>query len=54
MRTHLEVDPVVGLRGLEGVQPFVTEYAWAIDLEICVFPQEGLLKKRCARANYRL
>ncbi|MGA7761621.1 MAG: amidohydrolase family protein [Candidatus Binataceae bacterium] len=43
MRTHLEVDPGVGLRGLEGVLPLISEYAWAIDLEICVFPQEGLL-----------
>jgi cytosine deaminase len=43
MRTHLEVDPGVGLRGLEGVLPLVKQYAWAIDLEICVFPQEGLL-----------
>jgi len=42
MRTHLEVDPGVGLRGLEGVLPLIKEYAWAIDLEICVFPQEGL------------
>ncbi len=43
MRTHLEVDPGVGLRGLEGVLPLIKEYSWAIDLEICVFPQEGLL-----------
>jgi cytosine deaminase len=43
MRTHLEVDPGVGLRGLEGVLPLVKKYSWAIDLEICVFPQEGLL-----------
>jgi cytosine/creatinine deaminase len=43
MRTHLEVDPGVGLRGLEGVLPLVKAYAWAIDLQICVFPQEGLL-----------
>ncbi len=43
MRTHLEVDPVVGLRSLEGVLPLIEEYKWAIDLEICVFPQEGLL-----------
>src|SRR5215475_3497746 len=43
MRTHLEVDPGVGLRSLEGVLPLVKEYAWAIDLQICVFPQEGLL-----------
>ncbi len=43
MRTHLEVDPGVGLRGLDGVLPLIKEYAWAIDLQICVFPQEGLL-----------
>ena len=43
MRTHLEVDPSVGLRSLDGVLPLVEEYRWAIDLEICVFPQEGLL-----------
>ena len=43
MRTHLEVDPVVGLRSLEGVLPLIKDYAWALDLEICVFPQEGLL-----------
>jgi cytosine/creatinine deaminase len=43
MRTHLEVDPGIGLRGLEGVLPLVKQYAWAIDLQTCVFPQEGLL-----------
>jgi cytosine deaminase len=42
MRTHVEVDPGVGLRGLEGVLPLIRDYAWAIDLELCVFPQEGL------------
>lgn len=43
MRTHLEVDPGIGLRGFEGVRPLIDEYKWAIDLEICIFPQEGLL-----------
>src|SRR5262249_24083279 len=43
IRTHLEVDPGIGLRGLEGILPLVREYAWAVDVEICVFPQEGLL-----------
>jgi cytosine deaminase len=43
IRSHVEVDPVVGLRGIEGVRPLVDEYAWAVDLELCVFPQEGLL-----------
>ena len=43
MRTHLEVDPGIGLRSLEGILPLVDEYRWAIDIEICIFPQEGLL-----------
>ncbi len=43
IRTHVEVDPGVGLRGLEGILPLRREYAWAVDLEIGVFPQEGLL-----------
>jgi len=42
MRTHCEVDPGVGMRGFEGVKALVDEYKWAIDLEICVMPQEGL------------
>lgn len=42
-RAHLEVDPVIGLQSIEAVLPLVKEYEWAIDLEICVFPQEGLL-----------
>jgi cytosine deaminase len=43
MRTHVEVDPGVGMRGFEGVAALARDYAWAIDVELCVFPQEGLL-----------
>ena len=43
MRTHVEVDPRVGLRGFNAIRRLKRDYAWAIDLEICVFPQEGLL-----------
>ena len=43
MRTHLEVDPVIGLRSLDGILPLIEEFKWAMDIEICVFPQEGLL-----------
>ena len=42
MRTHVEVDPRIGLRGLEAIKALQRAYAWAIDLSICVFPQEGL------------
>ena len=43
MRTQLEVDPGIGMRGFEGVQSLIDDYKWAIDIEICVFPQEGLI-----------
>jgi cytosine deaminase len=43
MRTQLEVDPGIGMRGFDGVQAVIDEYKWAIDIEICVFPQEGLI-----------
>ena len=43
VRTHLEVDPVIGLRSVEGILPLVQGVRWAVDIEICVFPQEGLL-----------
>jgi cytosine/creatinine deaminase len=42
MRTQLEVDPGIGMRGFEAVASLVDEYKWAIDIEICVFAQEGL------------
>ncbi len=42
MRTHVELDPGIGLIGLEAVEQLARDYAWAIDLEICVFPQEGM------------
>jgi cytosine deaminase len=42
MRTHVEIDPRVGLKGFNAVLRLRRDYAWAIDLQICAFPQEGL------------
>ncbi|UGX90145.1 amidohydrolase family protein [Bradyrhizobium barranii subsp. barranii] len=42
MRTHVEIDPRIALRGFEAVKALKRDYAWAIDLSLCVFPQEGL------------
>ena len=42
MRTHVEIDPRVGLRSFEAIKTLKRDYAWALDLSICVFPQEGL------------
>lgn len=43
MRTHVEVDPGIGMVGFEGVSALARDHAWALDMQICVFPQEGLL-----------
>jgi len=42
MRTQVEVDPAIGMRGFDAVSSLIDDYKWAIDIEICVFPQEGL------------
>jgi cytosine deaminase len=42
MRTHVEIDPRIGLRSFEAIKALKRDYAWAIDLSLCVFPQEGL------------
>ncbi|HWX62936.1 amidohydrolase family protein [Bradyrhizobium sp.] len=42
MRTHVELDPGIGMTGFEAISQLARDYAWALDIEICVFPQEGL------------
>ncbi|HUB11007.1 MAG TPA: amidohydrolase family protein [Acetobacteraceae bacterium] len=42
MRTHLEVDAGVEMRSFDAIEALRRDYAWAIDIELCVFPQEGL------------
>jgi len=42
MRTHVEIDPRIGLRSFEAIKTLKRDYAWALDLSICAFPQEGL------------
>ena len=42
MRTHLELDGGVEMRSFEAIEALRRDYAWAIDVEVCVFPQEGL------------
>lgn len=41
VRTHVEVDPNVGLCGFEALQQLAIDYRWAVDLELCAFAQEG-------------
>jgi cytosine deaminase len=42
MRTHVELDPGIGMIGFDAVEQLARDYAWGIDVELCVFPQEGL------------
>jgi cytosine/creatinine deaminase len=42
MRTQVEVDPGIAMRGFDAVKSLIADYRWAIDIEICVFPQEGM------------
>jgi cytosine/creatinine deaminase len=42
MRTHVEIDPRIGLRSFEAIKALKRDYAWALELSICAFPQEGL------------
>jgi len=51
IRTHAEIDAPVGVKGVEALQVLAKEYAWAVDLEICAFPQEGMTTAPAAEAN---
>jgi cytosine deaminase len=42
IRTQLEIDPAVGLRSWEAMRKLAADYQWAVDLEICVFAQDGM------------
>lgn len=42
LRTHVELDPGIKMIGFDAIQRLAQDYAWAVDIELCVFPQEGL------------
>src|SRR5437868_14254793 len=42
MRTLGESAPGIALRGFEAIRSLANDYRWAIDIELCVFPQDGL------------
>lgn len=45
MRSFAEVDPRAGLRGFQALKRIRKDYAWAIDIQICAFAQEGLTQE---------
>ncbi|MFK0166111.1 amidohydrolase family protein [Rhizobium sp. NPDC090279] len=42
MRSFVEIDPRAGFRSFEAIKRIRNDYAFAIDIEICAFAQEGL------------
>lgn len=42
MRSHVEVDPVIGLLAMKTLLPLKQQYAWGITLQIAAFAQEGI------------
>jgi cytosine deaminase len=51
MRTHIEVDSPIGLKGLEAIERLRKDFAWGIDLQLCVFLQEGWTNVPGAESN---
>jgi cytosine deaminase len=44
LRTHIDVDPIVGLTGIRGVLEARETCAGLIDIQIVAFPQEGIFR----------
>ncbi|MBX9455364.1 MAG: amidohydrolase family protein [Rhizobium sp.] len=46
MRTFVEIDPRAGFRSFAAIRRIKADYAFAIDIEICAFAQDGLTNER--------
>ncbi|WP_163100568.1 amidohydrolase [Peribacillus alkalitolerans] len=44
IRTHVNIDPYIGLKNLEGVREALEQYSDKLTYEIVAFPQHGLLR----------
>jgi cytosine/creatinine deaminase len=45
MRSHVEVDPVIGLTAIRALLPLRQDYAWGMTLQLAVFAQEGITNR---------
>lgn len=45
LRTHVDVDTGIGLRGIEAVREAVAAYEGAVEATIVAFPQDGVLRR---------
>jgi len=44
IRAHTDVDPIIGLRGLEVMLELRREFAPLVDIQVVAFPQEGVVR----------
>lgn len=49
VRTHVNIDPFVGLKNLEGVREALESYSDKLTYEIVAFPQQGLLRTKASQ-----
>ena len=42
MRSHVEVDPILGITSMEALMPLRQDYAWGLTLQLAIFAQEGI------------
>ena len=45
MRSFVELDPGAGTRGFDAILRVRRDYAWAVDIQVCAFAQEGLTQE---------
>ncbi|WP_405493322.1 amidohydrolase [Nocardia sp. NBC_00511] len=45
VRSHIDIDPEVGLRGVEAVRAAAARHAHRVDVQLVAFPQGGLLTR---------
>lgn len=48
VRTHVNIDPYIGLKNLEGVRTALENYSDRMTYEIVAFPQQGLLRTQAS------
>ena len=51
LRSFVEIDPRAGFRSFEALLDIQRAYAWAIDIELCAFAQEGLTQEMATYAR---
>ncbi|NER81842.1 MAG: amidohydrolase family protein, partial [Leptolyngbya sp. SIO1D8] len=53
MRSHVEVDPILGITSMEALLPLKQDYAWGLTLQLAVFAQEGITNQPGTEALLR-